>query len=258
MSISLSADEIFLLELILIPTVVSILSVLICEHFLFGKNRWKNLSDTAKSLSLFIPISFFLYLYFWIYLFQNPILGMQMTSTMVSLVGLLSSALLLRQFFSGKRFKFLPNFFLFFIGFGSVAWSSQYIATIIFAIKGVDVYEFMLSNTHLLDTGWTFLIWFGLLTPAFYIISIAFKDPSLLLGNLKGELSNSDRKSVRTIMSLAISIYSIIPILGNLAFAPIGLVLSVLNTVQAKNAKNLVSTVIGLIGTILLLWWLVA
>ena len=134
MSISLTADEIFLLELALIPTAIAILSVFICEYLLFGKNRWKKLSDTAKSLSLFIPISFFLYIYFWIYLFQNPILGMQMTSTMLSLAGFLSSALLLRQFFSGKRFKALPNSLLFVIGFLSVGWSSQWIATIIFLI----------------------------------------------------------------------------------------------------------------------------
>jgi hypothetical protein len=142
-----------------------------------------------------------------------------------------------------------------FVVFASFITSSLWISTMLQALKGYELYTFYLSGTHLLETGWTFIFGFGLLTPTLYTIGIIFKDPSLLFSEFL-DTEGLSRNNVRTLLSLGISTYSIVPIFGNPAFGPLGLLLSMLNLIHVRNLQNTISTAVGLLGTILLALWL--
>jgi hypothetical protein len=252
MALAPSEDEVFLLELILIPAIFAIVSVLVCEYGLFGKERWSRMSDAAKSLSMFLPISMFLYLYFWAYLLQYPLHGFMLISVPINLVGFFCSVLLLRDFLLGKR-TFI-SFPLMFAVFLSSLVSSEWISTLVQAFKGVDMYTFYVTFNHL-KTGWTFIFGFGLLTPIIYVIGIVFKDPSFLFPQ-NFDLDYGDKNNLRTLLSIGISVYSLLPLIGNLAFAPLGLGMSILNLYRVRNTQNFFSFAIGLSGTILFAFWL--
>ena len=212
------------------------------------------MSDTEKGLSMFLPISMFLYLYFWAYLLRYPLHGMQLISVPMNLAGFVCSTLLLRNFLHEKRSAVI-NLPLIFVSFLTFVISSLWISTIIQALKGYELYTSYLSGTHLLETGWTFIFWFGLLTPTLYIIGIVFKDPLFFFPEDIG-IIGSNSNDIRTLLSVGTSLYSLMPIIGNLAFAPLGLLLSMFNLFHVRNLRNLVSFGIGLLGSTLLIRWL--
>jgi hypothetical protein len=224
---------------------------------LFGKKNWSRMSDTAKSLSLLIPISMFFFLYFWGFLLQYPLHGAKLISVPFELIGFFCSVVLLREFLSGKRMSTRIESLLTLFAFFSVVFSSLWISTLFEASKGVDIYRLYLASTHLLETEWTYVFMFGLLTPTIYLIWIFFGDPSFF-PFIGSDLSEKDRRSIRTIMATVISIYSITPLLGNLTFAPFGLSSSLFNLTQDKSLRNCLSTMIGVVAIILFSWWLLS
>jgi hypothetical protein len=252
---SFSEDEIFLLEIVLVPTTISILSVLLCERVLFGRKRWSTLSDTSKSLALFLPISMLIYMFFWAYLIQNSWTFVQRMTVAINIVGFVCSVSVLRSFLRGKRMDIMSNMSLIMgISLGFIS-SSLWMSTILMAIRGYESYLSYLSRTHILETGWTFVFWFGLLTPTLYVVAVIMKDPSFLFAEYSG--IENRLNDIRSYLPLGFSMYSLLPLFGNVAFAPLGLGLSTINLFlfRVKNKKNYLASVLSVAGTAFFIWW---
>lgn len=173
----------------------------------------------------------------------------------INIIGFVCSVFVLRNFLRGKRMDIMSNVPL--IMGTSLAFisSSLWMSTILMAIKGYELYLSYLSRTHILETGWTFVFWFGLLTPILYVVAVVMKDPSFLFP----EYSRIENRlnDIRSYLSLGFSIYSLLPLFGNVAFAPLGLGLSMINLFlfKVKNKKNYLASALGLAGTVYFIWW---
>jgi len=250
-----SEDEIFILQLLLIPALFLIISMVICEHVLFGREKWPTFSDTKKSLALLIPISMLLYSIFWVYLLINSYTFVQAMFVAMNFFGFACSFFLMRNYFHGKQSSLQDNlmFNVFLYGlFSSLMSSSVWLSNILYASLGAPTYISYVSRTHILETGWTFIFWFGLLTPTLYIVGIVLRDPSFLFP--KSSKSKIELDEIRSYVSLGLSVWALVPFIGFSAYAFLGLITSAFNLFwfKIKNMKIYIALVISLIVMVLL------